>query len=63
VLRHGPSLLALSPNKALLPAPSVPRFATFSRTIYVPDAPSDLLCSARPSRRSPTPTPPYIQFA
>jgi hypothetical protein len=62
VLRHGPSLLGLSPNKSALPASSVPRFATFPRTIYVLDVPSDLLCSARQSRRIPTPTPPYFQF-
>src|ERR1700676_1946516 len=62
VLRHGPSWLGLSPNKSALPASSVPRFATFPRTIYVLDVPSDLLCSARQSRRIPTPTPPYIQF-
>jgi hypothetical protein len=63
VLRHGPLWFGLSQNKSVLPASSVACFATFARRNYVPNALNDLLCSARQSRRLPTPTPPYIQFA
>src|ERR1700674_2688740 len=50
VLRHGPLWFALSKNKSLLPASSVPRFATFSGRNHVSNAPCDLLCSAQQSR-------------
>ena len=62
VLRHGPSWFALSPNKSLLPAFSVDRFATFSRTSHLPDAPCDQMCSAAQFRRISTPTLTSIQF-
>jgi hypothetical protein len=63
VLRHGPSLFALSPDKLLLPASSVARFANFSRRSQLPGAPRELLCSAAKFRRTSTPTPRSIQFA
>jgi hypothetical protein len=63
VLCHGPSLFALSPDKSLLPASSVARFAKFSRTSQLPGAPRELLCSAAKFRRTSTPTPRSIQFA
>jgi hypothetical protein len=62
VLRRAPSLLALSLNKPLLPAFSVDRFATFSRTSHLPDAPCDPLYSAAQFRRISTPTLTSIQF-
>jgi hypothetical protein len=62
VLRHAPLLFALSLNKPLLPAFSVDRFATFSRTNHLPDAPCDQMCSAAQFRRISTPTLTSIQF-
>jgi hypothetical protein len=62
VLRHAPLLFALSLNKTLLPAFSVDRFATFSRTSHLPDAPCDQMCSAAQFRRFSTPTLTSIQF-
>jgi len=62
VLRHAPSLFALSLNKPLLPAFSLARFATFSRTSHLSDAPCDPLCSAAQFRRISTPTLTSIQF-
>jgi hypothetical protein len=63
VLRHGPSLFALSTDKSLLPASFVDRFATFSRRSQLPGARRELLGSAAEFRRTSTPTPPSIQFA
>src|SRR5260221_13325611 len=63
VLRHGLSLFALSPDKSLLPASSVARFATFSRTSQLPNPPRDILSSAAHFPRTSTPTPPSIQFS
>lgn len=62
VLRHGPLWFALLPNQSVLPASSVARFVTFSRSIYVPDALCDGLCSVVQFRSISMPTPPTIQF-
>jgi hypothetical protein len=62
VLRHALLLFALSLNKPLLPAFSVDRFETFSRTSHLPDAPWDQMCSAAQFRRISTPTLTPIQF-
>src|SRR5712664_4966615 len=62
VLRHDPSLFALSPNKSLLPASSHTLFATFFRNSSLPRASCHLLCSAALSRRTSTPALRSIQF-
>ena len=54
--RASPRWFALSLNKPLLPAFSVDRFATFSRTSHLPDTPWDQMCSAtqfRPIQEGP----------
>jgi hypothetical protein len=62
VLRHDPSLFALSPNKFLLPASSPTLFATFFRNRQLPSASCHLLCSAAQSRRTSTPALRSIEF-
>src|SRR5258708_30310911 len=62
VLRHDPSLFALSPNKSLLPASSHTLFATFFRNSPLPSTSCHLLCSAAQSRRTSTPALRSIQF-
>jgi hypothetical protein len=62
VLRHDPSLFALSPNKFLLPPSSHTLFATFFRNSPLPSASCHLLCSAAQSRRTATPALRSIQF-
>jgi len=54
VFRHGPSLLALSPNKFLLLASSGTLFITFFRTSQLPGASCHLLCSAASPQHTPT---------
>jgi len=63
VLRHAPSLLALSPNKFLLPASPDTLFTTFFRTSQLPGASCHLLCSAASPKHTSTPPLPSIQFA
>jgi hypothetical protein len=65
VFRHGPSLLALSPNKFLLPASShtLFLFATFFRNSRLPSTSCHLLCSAAQLRPTSTPALRSIQFA
>src|SRR5712664_299267 len=62
VLRHDPSLFALSPNKSLLPASSHTLFATFFRNSQFPSASCHLLCSAKQPRCTSTPALHSIQF-
>jgi hypothetical protein len=63
VLRHGPSLFVLSPNRIFLPDSLAACLATFSRRSPLPDPPCGLRCSAAQFRRTSAPTPPSIQFA
>lgn len=63
VLRHGPLLFALSPNKSLPPASSDTLWRTSYRNSRLPTVPCHLLCSATQFRRISTSALPSIQFA
>jgi hypothetical protein len=63
VFRHGPSLLALSPKKFLLPASSGTLFTIFFHTSQLPGASCYLLCSAASPQHTSTSALRSIQFA
>jgi hypothetical protein len=63
VFRHGPSLLALSPNKFLLLVSSGTLFTIFFRTSQLPGASCYLLCSAASPQHTSMSLLRSIQFA
>jgi len=63
VFGNGPSLLALSPNKFLLPASSGTLFTIFFRTSQLPGASCHPLCSAPSPQHTSTSPLRSIQFA